>query len=178
MMREMTQEQFCSGVSRLAGAVAVVATGRVDQVAHWRGMTTTAVSSLCADPPSLVVCLNRRTGTYQRVKQVGLFSVNLLSTRHLQLAKTFGGYDALVGPERFAASDWKPGALGVPVLADALATYECRIERTISHGTHALLLSSVEAASWTEGSDGPLVHHHRRFHDLGSEITLTGGTGT
>jgi flavin reductase (DIM6/NTAB) family NADH-FMN oxidoreductase RutF len=175
MVREISQEKFRTVMSRLAGAVSIVATGSADSDGHWRGMTATAVSSLCAEPPSLVACLNRHTGTYQRARQVGMFSVNVLSSRHLRLARTFAGHGALIGPARFTCSEWVPGTLGVPVLADALATYECRIARTVEHGTHALLLSLIEAASFSDDRSGPLLYHQQRFHDLGSELLPAGG---
>jgi flavin reductase (DIM6/NTAB) family NADH-FMN oxidoreductase RutF len=178
MAREISQDEFRTAMSQLTGAVSIVATGAAARYAEWRGMTATAVCSLCAEPPSLVVCLNRHTGTYQRARQVGAFSVNVLASEHVALAQTFAGYDGLVGPARFTGTDWAPGVLDVPVLAGALATYECRIARAVEHGTHALLIGAIEAASWQDRDAEPLVHQRQRFRDLGRELKLTGGANT
>ena len=174
MAGEISQEEFRTVMSRLAGAVSIVATGSATRYADWRGMTATAISSLCAAPPSLVVCLNRQTGTCRRAREVGAFPVNVLGAEHVALARAFAGHGGLVGPARFTGTDWTAGVLDVPVLTGALATYECRISRTVEHGTHAVLISAVEAATWQDRSSGPLLYHDRHFRPLGDELDLTG----
>ncbi|MEU6592574.1 flavin reductase family protein [Streptomyces sp. NPDC046881] len=169
---------FRLGMSRLASGVSVVATGSADDPAGWRGMTATAVSSLCADPPSLVACLNRGTGTYRELRHNSLFSVNLLSSRDVALARTFAGQDVF-GAERFAPDAWSTGTLGVPVLAGALASFECRVSRSVDHGTHALLIGAIASIRWMdEASSGPLIYHRHEFRDLGAEVGVTGGSAT
>ncbi|MBF8184505.1 flavin reductase family protein [Nonomuraea sp. K274] len=162
-------------MSRLAGAVSIVATGSSADPAGWRGMTATAVCSLCAEPPSLVVCLNRGAGTYRLLRSTGLFSVNVLASRHVGLAQTFAGHRGLNGAERFGTGDWTAGTRGVPVLADALTSFECRVSESLEYGTHTLLIGSIETAYWTDGDAEPLVYHRHRFLDLGREIETTGG---
>lgn len=163
---DATASQFRQAMSLLAGAVNVVATGSVaGGPATWHGMTATAVCSVCAEPPSIVVCLNREAGTYRQLVAQGVFSVNVLSTRHIPIAQTFAGQDSLVGADRFKDLGWAQGRLGVPVLDDALASLECRTARFIEHGTHALIIGHVEVASWVEPEQDaePLVYHGRRF---------------
>jgi len=158
--------QFRQAMSLLAGAVNVVATGSVaGGPATWHGMTATAVCSVCAEPPSIVVCLNRAAGTCQHLLATGIFSVNVLSTRHIPIAQMFAGEDSLVGADRFKDPGWNQGRLGEPVLDDAVASLECRTARFIEHGTHALIIGRVEVISWAvpEETAEPLVYHGRRF---------------
>ena len=167
---------FRLGMSRLASGVSVIATGSADDPASWRGMTATAVCSLCAEPPSLVVCLNYETGTYKELRHNSLFSVNVLSSRDVHLAQTFAGQHGLFGAKRFAPGDWSAGTLGVPVLAGALTTFECRVSRSVEYGTHSLVIGDIEAISPAdEDAGGPLVYHSHRFRDLGAEVGVTGG---
>lgn len=175
MTREITDATFRSVMSRLAGAVSIVATGSTADPAGRRGMTATAVCSLSADPPSLVVCLNQVTGTYQQLRRHGRFSVNVLSARHVELARTFAGHRGLVGAERFTGDEWTAGTLGVPVLVDALASFECRVAESVEHGTHTLVIGGIESARCTDDAE-PLVYHRHRFRDLGREIEMTGGS--
>ncbi|PZG01833.1 flavin reductase family protein [Micromonospora deserti] len=174
MAHEVTEGAFRLVMSRLAGAVSIVATGSAADPSGWRGMTATAVCSLSAEPPSLVVCLNRVTGTSQRLRQHGIFSVNLLSARHVDLAATFAGRRGVFGAGRFTGDDWTTGTLDVPVLADALASFECRVSEALEYGTHVLLIGGVEKAHHTDGD--PLVYHKHRFRDLGREIEMTEGS--
>jgi flavin reductase (DIM6/NTAB) family NADH-FMN oxidoreductase RutF len=173
MAHEITEATFRLVMSRFAGAVSIVATG--SGPADWRGMTATAVCSLSAEPPSLVVCLNRVTGTYQQLRRHGRFSVNLLSAHHVELARTFAGHNGLVGAERFARDEWTTGTHGVPVLADALACFECHVSESVEHGTHTLLIGGIESARCADDAE-PLVYHRHRFRDLGGEIEMTGGS--
>lgn len=167
---EVTGLAFRAGMSRLAGGVTVVAGGADGDRATWRGMTATAVCSLTPEPPSLVVCVNRTGGTYRQVTRCGSFSVNVLAARHAGLAAAFAGRRAVTEARRFADAGWHAGALGVPVLTDALAFFECRLLQCVPFGTHALLIGGIESAGHSD--DEPLVHHRCRFHDLGREIEV------
>lgn len=162
---------FRAGMSRLAGGVTVVAGGADGDRATWRGMTATAVCSLTPEPPSLVVCVDRTGGTYRQVRRYGSFSVNVLAAQHAGLAAAFAGRRGVTGAQRFASARWRTGALGVPVLTDALACFECRLTQCVPFGTHALLIGGIEAAGCSD--DEPLVYHRCRFHDLGREIDAT-----
>ncbi|WP_063760440.1 flavin reductase family protein [Streptomyces sp. NRRL S-241] len=175
--RDVALSDFRAGMSRLASAVSVIATGSAQDPADWRGMTATAVSSLCAEPPSLVVCLNQQTGTYRRLRENGLFSVNVLASRDFRLAQTFAGQHGLVGAERFTTGDWTPGRLGTPVLGRALTSFECRVAQSVEYGTHCLLIGNIEAIHRQDEDDGaePLVYHSHGFHGLGTGIGNTGG---
>ncbi|WP_330330988.1 flavin reductase family protein [Streptomyces sp. NBC_00536] len=186
--REVAPADFRAGMKQLASAVSVIATGSEADPAAWRGMTATAVCSLCAEPPSLVVCLNQQTGTYRQLRENGLFSVNVLADRDVHLAQTFAGQHGLAGADRFTTGDWAPGRLGVPVLGSALAAFECRVVQTVEYGTHCLLIGNIETIHQPTihqltvnppDEDGrteqPLVYHSQGFHGLGSEIVTTGG---
>jgi flavin reductase (DIM6/NTAB) family NADH-FMN oxidoreductase RutF len=175
MTHDMSVTRFRLGMSRVAGAVSIVATGPMADPASWRGMTATAVCSLCAEPPSLVACLNRISGTYQQLDPDGMFSVNVLSSRHIKLARIFAGQTRLTGADRFMPADWTRGTSPVPVLADALVSFECRVVQSVEYGTHSVLIGGITAARWAEKDLKPLVYHRHRFCDLGRDIEVTGG---
>lgn len=163
---EVDAVDFQQAMSALAGAVTIIATGQASNPASWRGMTATAVCSLCAEPPSLVACVNRDTGTWRRLDQAQVFSVNVLAAHHVELARTFAGAHGLSGPARFSAAGWRPGELAVPVLGDALASFECRLARAVEHGTHVLLIGAVGRVHAGVELARPLLYHRRRFVGL------------
>jgi flavin reductase (DIM6/NTAB) family NADH-FMN oxidoreductase RutF len=175
MVSNVGLAEFRTVMGRLAGAVNIVAAGSSAGQAGWRGLTATAVCSLCAEPPSLLVCLNRVSGTFHQLRQEGAFSVNILASHHVELARTFAGYDGLVGASRFGSAGWEPGTLPVPVLTDALASFECRVSRSFEYGTHAMLIGDIERTRMAEGDAEPLIYHDRRFHELGRQLEVTGG---
>jgi flavin reductase (DIM6/NTAB) family NADH-FMN oxidoreductase RutF len=171
-------DAFKLGMSRLAAGVCVIATGSAEAPGDWRGMTATSVCSLCADPPSLVACVDRGTGTYREVLRNGAFSVNVLTSSDVGTARTFAGRRGAFGAERFASGEWSPGELGAPVLLGALVSFECRLSRTVEHATHALLIGGIEAIvhGTRTGHEMPLVYQSRRYRDLGAEVEEAGGT--
>jgi styrene monooxygenase reductase component len=54
---------------------------------------------------------------------------------------------------------------GIPVLADAVATFACRVEKTIDVHDHALFVARVLACRDAPGSrDAPLLYFNSTCH--------------
>ncbi len=133
---------FRDAMRHLAGGVAIIAAGQGDAR---QGMTATSVTSLAADPPSVLVCINRTASLRPLLDRTGHFAVNLLGDRHQALADRFAGRHGVAGHERFARGAWTTLATGAPVLADALAAIDCAIDDIIERHTHAIVIGRVEA---------------------------------
>ncbi len=133
---------FREAMRHLAGGVAIITAGRDDGRA---GMTATAVTALSAEPPTLLVCINRSASLRPALDRSGHFAVNLLGDRHQGLADRFAGRHGVAGHERFARGRWSTLATGAPVLADALAAFDCAIDEIIERRTHAIVIGRVEA---------------------------------
>lgn len=139
MTDEQVRDGFRNAMRRLATTIALVTTGR-DQ--EWAGMAATAVVSVCAEPPTLLVAVNRNASLYPLLHAENRFCVNLLSERHRDLVGIFSGQKR--GFERFSTGNWVAGPDGLPVLKDALASLSCRTETTVDVGTHTLFIGQVE----------------------------------
>lgn len=133
---------FREGMSRVASAVHIITT---DGVAGKAGLTATAVSSLSAEPPMLLTCVKRSSSSAPILRQNGVFVVNTLSASHRELADLFAGRTGVRGAERFDAYPWSKGETGAPVLADALASFECRVTQILDVATHDILIGHVVA---------------------------------
>ncbi len=57
------------------------------------------------------------------------------------------------------AREWTTLATGAPVLADAVAAFDCLIEEAIERHSHAIVLGAV--VSLREGADEPALAHWR-----------------
>lgn len=152
---------FRAAMARFPGAVTLITTGKG---AARRGITATAVCSVTADPPSLLVCLNRKTGTCAAVADSGRFNVNLLPGDGGPLALTFAGATGATGAAKFAEGDWQDDADGTPRLATAIATFSCVVREQLDAGTHSVFIGTVTAITTAEGA--PLVYEQSRFHRL------------
>src|SRR5258705_7943933 len=126
--------QFKAGMRSLAGAVNIITSAHAG---HRYGMTATAVCSASAEPPTVLVCINKLATTHGAVAKTGAFCVNVLRAEDWQLSSTFSG--AQSGEARFKSRDWTRLATGSPVLIDALVSFDCRVVKEIVHGTHTLI---------------------------------------
>jgi flavin reductase (DIM6/NTAB) family NADH-FMN oxidoreductase RutF len=153
---------FRQAMREFAAGVAIVACGSGDARS---GATVTALTSLSLSPPTLLVCLGREALTLKRLRELGAFSVNLLAERHRELADRFAGGAGTHGATRFAVGTWAPLVTGAPLLADALAGIDCRVEDVIDSHTHAIVIGAV--AGVQRGTPGAaLVHWRSRYETL------------
>ena len=137
--RLVGSEQFRLGMRSLAAAVTLLTTSHSG---HRYGMTATAVTSVSAEPPALLVAVNRKASTHDAISKSRLFCVNVLRAEHVELSRSFSGTQS--GEVRFRPDHWTRLATGAPVLVDALVSFDCRVEKEFAHGTHTLFIGSVE----------------------------------
>ena len=88
-------DAFKGAMREVAGAVAIVTTG---DAACRRGLTATALCSLSADPPSILVCISKETATHEMIVRNGTFCVNMTASEHTQLALRFSTGMASMAP--------------------------------------------------------------------------------
>jgi flavin reductase (DIM6/NTAB) family NADH-FMN oxidoreductase RutF len=105
------------------------------------GMTATAVCSLTADPPMLLVCVNRNASSHDKIQGSGRFSVNLLSREDLTVARRFSGGDPV---SRFEVGTWVELASGSLALETALVTFDCSLTDERQVATHSIFIGLVE----------------------------------
>src|SRR5690349_24877517 len=107
--------QFMIGRRTLAGAVNSI-TGQ--RAGHRYGMTATAVCSATAEPPTVLVCINKLAGTHNAVAKGKVFCGNVLRAEDWELSTTFSGGSS--GEARFKSRNWTKLATGSPGVVDAL----------------------------------------------------------
>ena len=152
---------FRAAMARFPGAVTIVTSAGGGAR---RGITATAVCSVSADPPSLLVCLNRATGTCALVRDTGMFNVSLLAGDGGDVALRFAGAGGVTGDDKFALGDWRTDARGLPLLADAVATFCCEVAETVQAGSHTVVIGHIVGITLTDAA--PLVYERSRFHRL------------
>jgi flavin reductase len=107
------------------------------------GITATAVCAISDAPPSLLVCLNRRSYAHSVLSHSRVLAVNNLSYDQLALATEFAGQGSRSMTERFARARWTRGPTGTPLLADCLASFDCQVANSVTMGTHELFICVV-----------------------------------
>jgi flavin reductase (DIM6/NTAB) family NADH-FMN oxidoreductase RutF len=145
------QAAFKAAMRRFTSTICLITT-ELNGVRH--GMAATAVQSVTADPPTILACINQSASISQPLKQAGKFAVNMLQLSHAPLVPFFSG--SLKGEERFRHGAWL-SLEGMPVLADAQATFICQLKDTVNVATHDVVLGEVLEARFVE-SIAPLLY--------------------
>jgi len=153
-------QRFRNVVGHLTSGVTVVTT-RLPDGDH--GMTASSVTSLSATPPMMLICLNRAAPTTEAVARAKRYAINILGEGHGHLAHQF----AVPSENKFLGVDVEDGELDLPLLADALATIECRVVEQVSGGTHMIFVGVVERATARTGK--PLTYFRGGFGRLDFE---------
>jgi flavin reductase len=158
----ISAEDFRFAMRRLAGGVSIISGAGPDGPL---GVTATAVTSLSAEPPSIVCCLNRSLELESAVKQTGRFGVNMLRADHHDLAQRFAGMHGVRGSAKFEQGNWTILPSDVPALFDSLVTFDCRVDDIVEVGTHSIFVGLITQAHFGESGD-PLVYCNGTFASL------------
>tara|TARA_R110002074_G_scaffold372960_1_gene548550 strand:- start:1882 stop:2409 length:528 start_codon:yes stop_codon:yes gene_type:complete len=163
MSPQVDKKAFRDAMSTLAAAVNIVTT---DGPGGRAGFTATAVCSVCDEPPTLLVCLNRGASVYDTFSGSQSLCVNTLADSQSDLSGIFGGKSGM--EQRFAAANWSAAVTGAPVLEGALISFDCMISKRVSVGTHDILFCEVVSVRQQE-EVGSLVYFDRGYHQLKSQ---------
>lgn len=154
---------FRHGIRHLTRGVAVLTTS--DDHGERYGVTTTGVCALSMEPPTLVVCVRRRSTLGTQLPRTRRFCVNVLSWRQRGIAEVFAGRRG-VAVDRFKHGDWTTGATGSPVLAQALAAFECDVDLLYGYPNHLIVVGSVRQVEQAAEQDDPLVYASGQLSSL------------
>ena len=161
--RLVDRDVFRNVIGHFASGVTVI-TARHEDTDY--GLTANAVSSLSLEPPMMLVCINKETGTRNAISRSKVFGVNILREDQGEVAMQF----AKPAPDKFRGMSVSYGELDEPLLDDVLAHLECRVAEEVTGGTHSVFLAEVTSARAEEGM--PLAFYRGqmvRFEDAADE---------
>lgn len=154
----VSAEAFVGAMRVQAAAVNVVTSdgpgGRV-------GVTVSAMSSVSAEPPLILACVNRRSPCVATIRRNGVFCINALSAEQSHLADTFAGRPSSGVPFDFKAASWTVLETGAPSLVDAVANLDCVIHEIVEAGSHTIFIGRVVGAQHRNVS--PLIYCDRAY---------------
>ena len=164
-MVAISAEQYRRIVSRFATGVTIATT--FDATGHTVTLTANAFASVSLDPVLALLSVQRSAAFHAAVLDSGVWGVSILSEEHEALSRfhasksrhelddSFDGVPTFVG-----------GATGVTLVADAVATLECRTTAAYPGGDHTLLLGTVESVGSPNPAAAPLVFYEGTYRSL------------
>lgn len=142
-------------LGRFATGVTVVTTCTPE--GERQGLTVNSFAAVSLDPPLVLWCLQRTAPSLAGFIAAGTFAINVLHARQAALSRRF----AAPAEDKFAGVEHAPGLDGAPLIADALARFECRTERTVEAGDHVIFIGRVLRAAYRDGQ--PLLYSAGRY---------------
>lgn len=162
----ISEAEFKLSMRHLAGTVSVITVGDGQDRT---GLTATSVSSFSAQPPTVIVSVNRASSSWPVLQRYGCFCVNVLAADQRQVAQSFAGLDGRKGVERYSGAGWYSLTTGAAALENALTVLDCELETAFHHHSHAILIGHIRAIEIRQGI-GPLLYWRGDYHDLPVEV--------
>ena len=157
-MRASTDD-FRAAMRRFVTGVSIVTTALDDRI---HGFTVNAFASVSADPPTVLICVNRIATAHPLIAASQRFCVNILALEQQALAERFAGGEPR---SRFEGVAYRIGPSGSPVLEGTVAHVDCRVTEELTASTHTIFLGEVLEAGSRDGA--PLGYFNRAYRDLG-----------
>lgn len=108
----------------------------------------------------ILVCIDRASFLHVKFSGCQRFAINVLTSDQEEYCSRF----ARRWEDRFQNIAWRAGRDGVPLFPDALAYFECAVERIVEAGDHTILIGNVLDAWYREGD--PLIYFDSRCRPL------------
>jgi flavin reductase (DIM6/NTAB) family NADH-FMN oxidoreductase RutF len=156
----MEAQQFRDVMARLASSVVVVS-ARLD--GGFRGLTATSLVSVSAEPPLVLVGLEREAATRNAVMEGKAFNVSVLTRAQEFVAERFAGRAPAVDAA-WLEIPHRLGSNGIPLIEGCAAWLECELVQVHPAGDHDVCIGAVRAAAL--GAGEPLILWDRTFWTL------------
>jgi len=128
------------------------------------GQIANTVFQVCAEPPVIAVCINKKNYTHKFIEESGVFAISILSKEApMNLIGQFGfksGRDI----DKFENVNFKAGKTGAPLVTDFTVGFiEAEVMKSMEVGTHTLFVGKVVEAS-VLGREEPLTYAY--YHEI------------
>jgi len=153
----ITSKQFKNVLGCFATGVAIVTTS-VNGKIH--GLTVNAFTSVSLKPPLVLICIDTKAESCKLIKKSKFFTVNLLTAKQKNISKKFS--DPKTKENRFDDNIWKSNVNGIPVLTNALAFIDCKVESVFLSGDHHIFVGKVIELGLNKNSK-PLIYYRGKY---------------
>ncbi len=160
----MKKTDFFNAMSLLSASVNIITT---DGPAGVGGITASAVCSVTDTPPTILVCINKRSSIHRKISENKMVGINILASEHENVARIFAGQSGVSQEERFDSHLWYPGKNGTPVLQEATVNLQGEVTNQQDSGSHTVFFISL-SDSVCKDNPTSLTYFNRQFHSLGN----------
>jgi flavin reductase (DIM6/NTAB) family NADH-FMN oxidoreductase RutF len=161
-----TSDDFRRALAYFATGVTVIT---VDYESEIQGMTANAFTSVSLDPMLVLVCVDQKARTHAHLHAKRRFGINVLSKGQRAIAEHYARPDRdPARTEEETGARFDRTQHGTPVLHDALAYLECRLQTAQDAGDHTIFIAEVEDVVVRGGM--PLLFFQSGYRAIGPEV--------
>jgi len=121
------------------------------------GFLGLSAAHICADPPLMLVSIDKRTTALATILAARHFALNFLPREAADIADIFGGKGPQKGAARFDIGRWGSLKTGAPILLDAVGAIDCSLVETIER--HGIVIAIGQVVDVFDGpGTAPLIH--------------------
>lgn len=135
---------------RFPTGIAVITT--LDAEGNPFGLTVNSFASVSLAPPMVSWNVIRGSRAHTTIAHAKGFVVNILAAAQQSIAQQM----AKSSDDRFAGIDYDINAEGLPVLTNAVATFECELHELVTAGDHDIVLGVIKRFAHCDGA--PLIY--------------------
>jgi len=117
------------------------------------GLTIGSFTSVSLDPPLVGFLAGKASDSWPEIERAGRFCVNMLSAEQSETCWLF----AHETEDKFADIEWRPSALGSPILEGVLAWIDCTIHAIVEAGDHFFVMGLVHGLEVENGGRAPML---------------------
>lgn len=155
----VSRDDFRKAMSKFATGVTVVTS--VDEEGEPHSMTANSFTSVCLDPPIVLVCVAHGTNTHGYVEKHGKFGINVLKEEQEELGAHFARRPADRSGD--ISYTYSRSENGTPILDESMVFFDCKVIDSHVYGDHTVYLGEVkEVRQEDEGT--PLMFYQSRWY--------------
>lgn len=151
---------------RWASGVCVVTSVEITAgAAEYRGATVSAFTVLSLEPPLILIALEKGSRLAALAPASNIFAVSVLDRAHEFQSDRFSGY----GPQpdgRFTGLAHEFSVTGCPILAGALAWFDCLVDQVLAAGDHLAIVGRVVGVGAGVDTDDPLLNYEGAYRRI------------
>ena len=160
----VSKDEFRAAMGEFATGVTVITT--MDDNGEPHAMTANSFTSVCLEPPVILVCVAHGTHTHGFLSNSGQFGVNILSRDQQDVGALFAKRpEDRTGDVKYSYSE---GEEGLPVLDDSNLFLGCQVVGTHVYGDHTVYLGEVKEIRRSEAK-APLMFYQSRWYNPANE---------
>ena len=130
--------------------------------------TAAWVMQVSFDPLLLALSINPRHSSFGLLKEGRAFSINVLKKSQLDLAGYYG--QPASADKKLTLTEWTTDRIGLPLLREALAWFECQVVGEHPAGDHLLLLGKVINGKLLDSQAEPMSYRQTGAMDGASAL--------